>query len=83
MNPAPPHGPAELQRIYQRRFDVHLAYRTQIWQTLTTRFFARHVAPDATVLDLGCGYGEFINNIQCAHKYAMDLNPQAAGLSFS
>ena len=32
---------------------------------------------DATVLDLGCGYGEFINNIPAARKLAMDLNPDA------
>ncbi len=30
-----------------------------------------------TVLDLGCGYGEFINTIRCRNKYAMDLNPDA------
>jgi SAM-dependent methyltransferase len=30
------------------------------------------------VLDLGCGYGEFINQVECAKKWAMDLNPQAA-----
>jgi len=29
------------------------------------------------VLDLGCGYGEFINNIAAARKWAMDLNPEA------
>jgi SAM-dependent methyltransferase len=29
------------------------------------------------LLDLGCGYGEFINQIQCAKKFAMDLNPEA------
>jgi len=27
---------------------------------------------------LGAGYGEFINNIQCAEKYALDLNPDTA-----
>ena len=27
-----------------------------------------------TVLDIGAGYCEFINNIQCAQKYAIDLN---------
>ena len=29
------------------------------------------------MLDLGCGYGKFINNIQCRRKLAMDLNPDA------
>ena len=33
--------------------------------------------PDATVFDLGCGYGEFINHAVCRKKYAMDLNSRA------
>jgi len=78
MNRSLLHDPAELQRVYKRRFDAHIEYRTQVWRVLTSRFFARLVPAGATVLDLGCGYGEFINNIQCAHKYAMDLNPEAA-----
>jgi SAM-dependent methyltransferase len=73
-----PHDEKELQQIYQRRFDGHIAYRHKVWQVLTTRFFSRYVSPEATVLDLGCGYGEFINNIVCARKYAMDLNPEAS-----
>jgi SAM-dependent methyltransferase len=68
-------NPDELDRIYGRRFDGHIAYRNQIWQLLTAKFFPRYISPDSAVLDLGCGYGEFINNIQCSKKYAMDLNP--------
>ena len=39
------------------------------------------------MLDLGCGYGKFINNIRCGRKLAMDLNPDAprfldAGVEF-
>jgi SAM-dependent methyltransferase len=33
------------------------------------------------VLDLGCGYCEFINAVQCHRKYAMDLNPDARELA--
>jgi SAM-dependent methyltransferase len=29
------------------------------------------------VLDLACGYGEFINNIRAARKIAVDLNPDS------
>ena len=32
---------------------------------------------DATVLDLGCGYGEFINNIENSERHGMDLNPDS------
>jgi SAM-dependent methyltransferase len=68
----------ELQSIYHRRFSETAAYRNRVWQVLTASFFKRWIAIDATVLDLGCGYGEFINNIRSGRKYAMDLNPDAA-----
>jgi SAM-dependent methyltransferase len=67
----------DLQRIYHRRFGQTAAYRNRVWQLLTGSLFNRWIAPDATVLDLGCGYGEFINNICAGRKLAMDLNPDA------
>jgi SAM-dependent methyltransferase len=69
--------PVELQRIYENRFTSMLAYRTRIWQTLAGRYFQTFVQPGDAVLDLGCGYGEFINHIQCRTKYGMDLNPRS------
>jgi SAM-dependent methyltransferase len=42
------------------------------------RVFQPRIAPDASVLDLGCGYGEFINQIQADVRWGMDLNPDAA-----
>jgi SAM-dependent methyltransferase len=69
--------PRELQSIYLRRFGVRVEYRKRLWQTLNRGFFQNYVRPQDTVLDLGCGYGEFINNIQCARKIGMDLNPEA------
>lgn len=68
--------PAELDQIYSRRFEAHVTYRTEVWKVLISKFFSRYIEPDFRVLDLGCGYGEFINNIQCAAKYGMDLNPR-------
>ena len=35
--------------------------------------------PNAKVLDLGAGWGEFIRHINAAHKFAMDLNPETGG----
>ena len=77
----------ELSKIYHRRFVRTADYRNKVWQVLTREFFNQWVAPDATVLDLGCGYGEFINNIPATRKLAMDLNPDAparlaAGVEF-
>jgi len=67
----------DLQRIYRRRFAPTSAYRNRVWGVLTRSFFSHWIARDSVVLDLGCGYGEFINNVCAATKYAMDLNPDA------
>ncbi len=71
------HSPADLQRIYQTRFARNAEYRLAVWRVLISERFQRYVRPSDTVLDLGCGYGEFINQIACATRYAMDLNPDA------
>ena len=65
---------SELATIYSRRFDSDLAYRNSVWRVLTGQFFQRYVKPTDSVLDLGAGYGQFINNIHCGKKLAMDLN---------
>jgi SAM-dependent methyltransferase len=70
-------NPTELDAIYDQRFRAHIDYRNKIWKVLVTRFFSKLIASNATVLDVGCGYGEFINNIVCAKKYGMDLNARA------
>ena len=69
--------PEELRRIYGARFEKNLNYRRRVWDVLVREFFQEYVSPAATVLDLGCGYGEFINTIRCGRKLAMDLNPDA------
>jgi SAM-dependent methyltransferase len=67
----------ELSKIYYRRFHRTAAYRNRVWEVLTRDFFSRWVKSDGAVFDLGCGYGEFINNIRAGQKWAMDLNPDA------
>jgi len=69
------HTAADLQRIYDARFSGRLEYRKAVWSALVTDWFGKYVRPGDSVLDLGCGYGEFINTIACSRKYAMDLNP--------
>lgn len=68
---------SELSKIYRRRFADTAAYRKKVWSVLTRQFFTKWVAAGHEVLDLGCGYGEFINQIQCGSKWGMDLNPDA------
>jgi SAM-dependent methyltransferase len=52
--------------------------RRQIWKVLCEDFFQRYVRETDTVLELACGFGEFISNIRAARKIAFDLNPDAA-----
>ena len=65
----------DLGKLYQRRFSAVASYRDAVWQVLVRDFFQRYVPPDATVLDLGSGWGEFIRNIAAHRRIAMDLNP--------
>jgi SAM-dependent methyltransferase len=67
--------PAELSKVYSARFDAAQDYRRKVWRVLVDRFFQQFVPPSATLLDLGCGYGEFINAVQAGAKLGMDLNP--------
>ncbi len=67
-----------LETIYRRRFGREVAFRNKMWSALCRRFFQRFISTNATVLEVGAGYCEFINNIQAKHKLALDLNPDTA-----
>jgi SAM-dependent methyltransferase len=69
--------PRELQSIYEHRFTAMLQYRNAVWRILAGTFFQKYVRPSDAVLDLGCGYGEFINHITAGTKFGMDLNPRS------
>jgi ubiquinone/menaquinone biosynthesis C-methylase UbiE len=65
-----------LSELYQARFSQReRAAKDAIWQVLCQDYFQQFVRPDATVLDIACGYGEFIRHIQAGRKLAIDLNP--------
>lgn len=64
-----------VKKIYEARF-VNIEERKSIWKVLVTDFFQRYISKKDVVLDAGCGYGEFINNIICGKKIAVDLNSQ-------
>jgi SAM-dependent methyltransferase len=69
-----------ISALYEERFEQSgLAKRDKVWKVLCKHFFDQRIPADATVLDLACGYGEFINNIKAKQKIAVDLNPDAAG----
>ena len=66
-----------LQQIYEKRFSGFENYRNKVWNILVSQFFDRWIHPEFSILDLGCGYGEFINHTTCKNRHAMDLNPNA------
>ena len=63
-----------LNKIYQIRFSGLEEYRNAIWKILVKDFFSKWIPKSSVVLDLGCGYGEFINNVPDCERHAMDLN---------
>jgi SAM-dependent methyltransferase len=49
--------------------------RDVLWQTLWRAFFRHRVPQNACVLDLGSGYGQFINNVVARRRIAIDSWP--------
>jgi SAM-dependent methyltransferase len=73
-----PHSPAELKKLYEKRFAGKSQYRDKVWRVLVNEYFAQWISPQAVVLDLGCGHCEFINNVRAEKRFGMDLNPDTA-----
>ena len=68
----------DLSSLYDIRFnETGLDKRLAVWRVLCRSYFDKLVPPQSTVLDVACGYGEFINNIRAGRKLAVDLNPDA------
>jgi SAM-dependent methyltransferase len=69
----------DLEKLYHQRFpEQELQQKHAIWRVLCADFFSRFVKPSDTVVDIGAGYCEFINNITAAKKIAVDLNPDVS-----
>jgi SAM-dependent methyltransferase len=63
----------DLPTIYARRFsDADAPGRDAVWREIT-RFLQRWVEPSATVLDLACDRGSFINNVTAADRVGVDI----------
>jgi len=64
-----------LDKLYEFRFsDRERRRKDAIWEVLCRDFFQRFIEPTDTVLDIACGYGEFIRHIRAGRKLAIDLN---------
>jgi SAM-dependent methyltransferase len=59
-------------KYYQTRF-VEDKSREKVWRAIN-EYLQKYVKENATVLDLGCGYGDFVKGIKAESKFAIDLN---------
>ena len=64
--------PEEASRNPRWKFDKS---RARVWATLWQAYFKKLIAPNACVLDLGCGQGDFINNVEARRRIAVDAWP--------
>ncbi len=68
----------DIARLYHDRFEqTGLDRRARVWKVLCKYYFDRRIPANATVLELACGYGEFINNISAGRRIAVDINPDS------
>lgn len=68
---------SSIPSLYRNRFSSTVNFRQNMWEVLTQSFFQKFIAKDSNVVEVACGYCEFINNIQAKRKIGVDLNPDA------
>ena len=67
-----------LKKLYANRFDEEQRKaKAELWKVLIDSFLQNYIKPNSSVLDIGGGYCEFINQIQASEKYLIDLNPDS------
>lgn len=68
----------DLSELYRIRFsDEQLPRKNAIWKVICREYLQQYILPSDTVVDVACGYGEFINNVSATRRVAVDLNPDA------
>jgi len=73
-------GDPDLQQLYRNRFGHYRESRSAIWGVLVHDFLQAWIRRSDTVVDLGCGYGEFLNHVSAARRIGVDLNPDSADM---
>ncbi|MCL4339405.1 class I SAM-dependent methyltransferase [Patescibacteria group bacterium] len=64
-----------LGRIYRVRYPKEIEFpKEAIWKVLCHDWLQKFVGRSDTVLDIAAGHCEFINNIVCGKKFAVDLD---------
>lgn len=69
---------AYLKKLYTNRFDSRqMQAKIVLWKVLIDDFLQQYVPSQSSVLDIGGGYCEFINQIRAEKKCLIDLNPDS------
>jgi SAM-dependent methyltransferase len=62
-------------RYFQTRFTED-PRREILWRTLVRHYFQSQIPEEGCVLELGAGYGNFINNVRARRRIAQDQWPE-------
>lgn len=66
-----------MSNYYKTRY-TYDSGRSKVWRAIS-EFLQKFINCDSdTVLDLGAGYCDFINNIKARNRFALDLNPDSS-----
>lgn len=67
----------KIKELYWLRFNAkERTVKNKLWKVLCKHFLQKYIDRKSAVLDLGAGSCEFINNIICKNKYAVDINEE-------
>lgn len=65
----------DVKKLYDKRFTTFERIRKkELWRILCRNFLQKYVNSADSVVDVGAGNCEFINNIKARVKYALDIN---------
>jgi dolichol-phosphate mannosyltransferase len=70
----------DVNKLYQHRFPALVKQQKErVWKVMVSRFFQPWIPTTDIIVDLGCGYGEFLNHIQGGRRIGVDFNSDAPG----
>jgi ubiquinone/menaquinone biosynthesis C-methylase UbiE len=70
---------SDLPSLYNARFSSkEKAAKEKVWEVLCQNYFQQYIERSSTVLDIACGFGEFLNNTTASRKIRTDINPESS-----
>lgn len=61
-----------VSNYFQTRYEFNVG-RERVWKAIC-EYLSKYIPPESSVLDLGSGYCDFINNIRALNKVAIDMD---------